>query len=182
MARGCPPLQNKRVSGHCRDTPKLGPVTENAQQQPTAPSTELPTQYAPGLMLGVFGIQVLLAFTITAFGVAMSVRVKQMQSFMALNQLLIMPLYFMSGAMFPASNLPVWLTALNRIDPLSYAVDPIRRLVFAHLDLTPAVRARLAPGLTWGGWHVPIAVEVAVLAVLGLALLATAIAQFGRAD
>lgn len=138
--------------------------------------------YAPGLMLGVFGIQVLLAFTITAFGVTMSVRVREMQSFMALNQLLIMPLYFMSGAMFPASNLPTWLTVVNRIDPLSYAVDPIRRLVFAHLDLSAAVRARLAPGMTWGSWHVPIPVEVAVLAALGLALLVSAIIQFRRAD
>lgn len=138
--------------------------------------------YSPGLMLGVFGIQALLAFTITAFGVTMSVRVKQMQSFMALNQLLIMPLYFMSGAMFPVSNLPVWLTVLNRLDPLTYAVDPIRRLVFAHLNLPADVRARLAPGMTWGGWHVPIGVEVAVLAVIGVALATAAIAQFGRAD
>ena len=89
----------------------------------------------------VFGIQLLLAFTITAFGVMMAARVKQMQSFMALTQMLVLPLFFLSGAMFPASHLPPWLTVLNRIDPLTYAVDPMRRVVFSHLHLA-AGRAR----------------------------------------
>ena len=50
-----------------------------------------------------------------------------MTSFMAVIQMLIMPLYFISGAMFPVTGLPTWLAVLNRIDPLTYAVDPIRR-------------------------------------------------------
>ena len=53
--------------------------------------------------------------------------------------------------MFPSSRLPTWLTVLNRIDPLTYAVDPIRRLVFAHLHLSVAVKARLDPGVSWRG-------------------------------
>src|SRR5580704_12175257 len=85
--------------------------------------------YAPTLILAVFGIQLLLAFTITSFGVMMAARINQMQSFMALTQMLVLPLYFLSGSMFPASNLPLWLTIANRVDPLTYAVDPMRRVV-----------------------------------------------------
>jgi ABC-2 type transport system permease protein len=138
--------------------------------------------YAPTLILGVFGIQLLLAFTITAFGVMCAARVSQMQSFMALTQLLILPLYFLSGAMFPASNLPTWLTVLNRIDPLTYAVDPMRRVVFSHLSMSSAVRHRLDPGVSWGGWHVPALLEVAVVLVLGLVMLGIAIAEFSSTD
>ncbi|GAA4577278.1 ABC transporter permease [Planotetraspora kaengkrachanensis] len=138
--------------------------------------------YAPGLVLGVFGIQLLLAFTITAFGVMMSARIKQMQSFMALTQMLILPLYFLSGAVFPASNLPTWLSVLNRIDPLAYAVDPIRRIVFSHLTLAPAVRQRLDAGMTWGSWRVPTLLEVGVVAAIGAVLLAIAIAEFSKTD
>ena len=43
--------------------------------------------------------------------------------------------------MFPASNLPTWLTVLNRVDPLTYAVDPMRRIVFSHLDISSSVTA-----------------------------------------
>lgn len=138
--------------------------------------------YTPGLVFAVFGIQLLLAFTITAFGVMVAARVRQMQSFMALTQMLIMPLYFLSGSVFPAAGLPTWLTVLNRIDPLTYAVDPIRRVVFAHLSLSPAVRARLDPGVTWNGWHVPTGLEIALVAAIGLAMLGVAIAQFSRTE
>jgi ABC-2 type transport system permease protein len=136
--------------------------------------------YTPSLVLAVFGLQIVLSFMLTAFGLVVAARVKQMQSFMALTQMLVMPLFFLSGAMFPLTGLPTWLTVLNRIDPLTYAVDPMRRIVFDHLDLEPAVRARLDPGVTWGGWHVPPLVEACVVLALGLLLLGVAIAEFSR--
>src|ERR1700712_2350146 len=120
------------------------------------------------LIISIFGIQLLLAFTITSFGVMMSVRINQMQAFMALTQMLLLPLFFLSGAMFPASHLPTWLTVLNRIDPLTYAVDPMRRIVFSHLNISASLTKRLSPGVTWDGWRVPTLVEVALVAVIGL--------------
>jgi ABC-2 type transport system permease protein len=136
--------------------------------------------YAPVMLLEVFALQVLLAFAITAFGVMAAARITQMQSFMALTQMLVMPMFFISGALFPVAGLPVWLAFLNRIDPLTYAVDPMRRAVFAHLDISPAARAALDPGVTWFGWHVPGILEAAVVALLGGVMLAIAIWEFGR--
>jgi ABC-2 type transport system permease protein len=138
--------------------------------------------YAPTLLLAVFGLQLLLAFTITAFGVMVAARIRQMQAFMALTQMLILPLYFLSGAMFPVSNLPLWLTVLNRVDPLTYAVDPMRRIVFEHIALNPAVRERLDPGVTWNGWRVPTLLEVAIVAVIGLVMMLVAVKQFSKAE
>jgi ABC-2 type transport system permease protein len=138
--------------------------------------------YAPTLILAVLGIQLLLAFMITAFGVMVSARIRQMQSFMALIQMLIMPLFFLSGSVFPVANLPGWLTVLNRIDPLTYAVDPMRRVVFDHLSVPADARARFDPGITWNGWLVPTWVELAVVAALGLAMLGVAIVQFNRSE
>ena len=53
--------------------------------------------------------------------------------------MLVFPTIFLSGAMYPVTDLPTWLAVLNRLNPLTYAVDPVRRLVFDHLDvvLTP---------------------------------------------
>ena len=92
--------------------------------------------YAAGLLALVFVLQLLLAFAITAFGVMVAARITQMQSFMALMQMAIMPMYFLSGALFPVFGLPQWLAILNRLDPLTYAVDPMRRLVFSHLHIS----------------------------------------------
>jgi ABC-2 type transport system permease protein len=138
--------------------------------------------YDPVLILGIFGLQLILAFSITAFGVMVAARIKQMQSFMGVMQMIVMPMFFISGALFPVTNLPGWLAVLNRLDPLTYAVDPMRRLVFAHLDLTPAARETLAPGVTWWGWHVPALLEVAIVFLMGLGLLAVAIWEFNAGE
>jgi ABC-2 type transport system permease protein len=138
--------------------------------------------YNATLILEVFALQLLLAFAITAFGVMVAARITQMQSFMALMQMAIMPMYFLSGALFPVSGLPQWLEILNRLDPLTYAVDPMRRAVFAHLKISAAARHALDPGVTWWSWHVPGLVEAAVVGLLGLAMLAIAIVEFSRAE
>src|SRR5436190_10864930 len=69
--------------------------------------------YAPALVLEVFALQLLLAFAITAFGVMAAARITQMQSFMALMQMVMMPMFFLAGALFPVSGLPRWLEVLN---------------------------------------------------------------------
>jgi ABC-2 type transport system permease protein len=105
-----------------------------------------------------------------------------MQSFMGVMQMIVTPMFFISGALFPPSGLPRWLTVLNRIDPMAYAVDPMRRLVFAHLEISPIARRALDSGITWWGWRVPAGIEVAVIVVLGLAMLAAAIWEFSTTE
>jgi ABC-2 type transport system permease protein len=111
-----------------------------------------------------------------------AIRIKQMQTFMGLMQMVVMPMFFISGAMFPVANLPGWLAFLNRIDPLTYAVDPMRRLVFAHLDISESARRTLDPGVTWWGWQVPTLLEVAIVAAMGLAMLGIAIWEFSATE
>ena len=138
--------------------------------------------YSVTLVLGILGLQLLLAFSITAFGVMVAARIKQMQAFMGVMQMVVMPMFFISGALFPVANLPAWLAVLNRLDPLTYAVDPMRRLVFNHLDISAEARAALDPGVTWWGWRVPTLLEVAVVLALGLVMLGIAIWEFNASE
>jgi ABC-2 type transport system permease protein len=138
--------------------------------------------YELTLILELFALALLLAFAITAFGVMFAARINQMQSFMALMQMVIMPMFFLSGALFSVANLPPWLAVLNRLDPLTYAVEPMRRAIFTHLDISAAARKALDPGVTWWGWRVPTALEAAVIAALGLGMLLIAIWEFSRAQ
>ncbi|MGH3170657.1 MAG: ABC transporter permease [Trebonia sp.] len=63
---------------------------------------------------------------------------------MALTQMLVMPLFFLSGALYPLNHLPAWLTVLTRLDPLTYVVDPMRHAVFSHLSVSPAAIAEFS--------------------------------------
>lgn len=141
-----------------------------------APAVGVP--YSLTLVLGVFALQLLLAFSITAFGVMVAARITQIQSFMGVMQLVVMPMFFLSGALFPVTDLPQWLAVLNRLDPLTYAVEPMRTLVFAHLDLSASAAAALNPGITWLGWTVPVALSVFTVFALGMTMLAIAIWEF----
>jgi ABC-2 type transport system permease protein len=138
--------------------------------------------YDPLLILGAFGLLVLLAFTVSAFGVLVAVTIKQAQTFTWVMQLVVFPMVFLSGALYPVAGLPAWLEVLNRISPLTYAVDPMRRLVFSHLDVSDTARRALDPGVTWFGWHLPPLFEVGIVLLLGLAMLGLAIRRFARTE
>jgi ABC-2 type transport system permease protein len=138
--------------------------------------------YNPALLLTLVGELLLLSFTLTAFGVMMAARITQFQAFMALTQMLVMPLFFLSGALYPLSGLPGWLTVLTRVDPLTYVVGPMRDAVFNHLNIPAFEQHALAPGLTWGGWLVPQWLSLGIVACMGLAMMAVAIAQFRKTE
>jgi len=138
--------------------------------------------YDPALM-GLLVLEMALAaLALTAIGTLIASRVARIESFQVVIQFLVLPMFFLSGALFPLSNLPRWLTALTLLDPLSYAVDPMRRAVFAHVTAPPALARMLDPGISWGGWVLPTAAELGLVALLAAIALAFAGARFSRTE
>ncbi|MEV3926132.1 ABC transporter permease [Actinomadura coerulea] len=138
--------------------------------------------YDPGLLLELLGLMFVGAFALTGFGVMMAARINSMQSFFGLMQMALMPMMFLSGALYPLSGLPAWLTVLTRFNPLTYAVDPLRHAVFSRLDVSPELLRTFDPGVTWGGWVVPIWLEILLVLGMGVGLMGVAILEFRRAD
>ena len=138
--------------------------------------------YSPVMLLILLAEMVLLSFTLTAFGLMLAARIQRVESFQVVMQFFVLPMFFLSGAVFPLSALPAWLTVLTRVNPLSYAVDPMRRAVFDHVAVPAAAEATLSPGITWAGWRLPVGVELAVVVALGLVMLAVATVQFSKPE
>jgi ABC-2 type transport system permease protein len=138
--------------------------------------------YNPVLLLTLAAELFLLAFTLTSFGVMMAARITQFQAFMALTQMLVLPLFFLSGALYPLTGLPAWLSFLTRIDPLTYVVGPMRHAVFIHLGLPADAMQALSPGITWAGWVVPIGLSLGIVAVMGLVMMGVAIVTFSKPE
>src|SRR2546430_16937539 len=97
---------------------------------------------------------IVLAFGLSAFGVAIASRMRSMQGFQVVMNFLMMPMFFLSGALFPLGGLPGWMTFLTRIDPAAYGMDPIRRVLLDGGGLPPAVLDRI--GLTIRGTILPV--------------------------
>jgi ABC-2 type transport system permease protein len=136
--------------------------------------------YNPVMLLVLLLEMMLTAFALTAFGVMLAARISDVQSFQVVTQLFVLPMFFLSGAVFPITKLPAWLGVLSKLDPLSYAVDPLRKEVFTYLKIPPAIRSTFNPGVNWGSWHLPVYFELALIAVAAALMLGTAIRQFSR--
>ncbi len=67
----------------------------------------------------------LISVAITGLGVFIAAGMRSMQGFQMLMNFLVMPLYFLSGAMFPVSSAPRWMKVLMTLDPLTYGVDAL---------------------------------------------------------
>jgi ABC-2 type transport system permease protein len=94
----------------------------------------------------------LIAVVFAALGTAIGSTLRDMQGFQLIMNFLIMPIFFLSGALFPLANLPTALAVATRLDPLSYGIDGLR-------------------GALIGLAHLGVMLDIGVLAVLATAFL-----------
>ena len=120
-----------------------------------------PTNYI-GIPIA-FGYMVLISVLFTALGTAIACSLNDMQGFQMVMNFLVMPIYFLSGALFPLTNIPAVMKFFASIDPLSYGVD--------------GMRGALIGRSVFGGL-----IDVAVLSVLTLIFLAFGARQFSRIE
>jgi len=90
------------------------------------------------LLIVTIVILSLLAIAIACFSSGIGSFVEDMQGFQAINQFLVFPLYFLSGALYPLTGVPGWLRVVAEINPMSYAVDALRDTLIGetHFGLT----------------------------------------------
>lgn len=136
-----------------------------------APIIGLPLSFSQIVVL--LGLMLFLAVTMSSLGILIAARQRTMEGFQVIMQFLIMPLFFLSGALFPLRRIPLWLEWLAKVDPVTYGVDPLRQVVLRGSVGTEVLRAL--------SLH-PIATDLAILGLLGLAFLVPAVWLFGRQD
>lgn len=124
-----------------------------------------------GRAVGLVMALLLLAFALTSFGMVLATRMERMESFQMVMALVLQPMIFLSGTVFPLENLPAWLAVLTRLNPATYGVDLVRRTALSD-----------APALTINGMVVPMWMDAAIVLGLGTALLALAVRLFHRTE
>jgi ABC-2 type transport system permease protein len=103
----------------------------------------------------------LAAFTFSALGVAVASRFRSVTVFPIVSNAVLLPMFFLSGAMYPLENAPHWLRILARLDPVAYAVDLMR-------------------GALYGTWSMPAALSFSVLVAFATVLTLIAVFQQGE--
>jgi ABC-2 type transport system permease protein len=137
-----------------------------------------------GLILQLLLLCCLMSIAVTGLGVAIAARMRSMQGFQMLMNFLVMPLYFLSGAMFPVASAPTWMKAVMTIDPLTYGVDAMRNVVFGNAiagpdasGIPPLEMARQAGLVRWD-----LGLDIAIMTLVAVVLAAFASIRFNQAD
>lgn len=78
------------------------------------------------------GFLALIAILFAALGTTLGSSIKDMQGFTAVMNVLVLPVFLLSGTLFPLNNLPALLAFLTRVDPLTYGVDGMRSALIAQ--------------------------------------------------
>jgi ABC-2 type transport system permease protein len=100
----------------------------------------------------------LIAIVFAALGTVIGSSLKDMQGFQLVMNFLVMPIFFLSGALYPLTNLPKVLALLTRLDPLTYGVDGVRSVLIGVTHFGPTVDLVVLVGvaillLSIGAWR-----------------------------
>ena len=122
-------------------------------------------------LVGLLAALILMAFVLSGLGIALASSVDRIQTLQTVMTLVVQPIIFTSGALFPIKDLPAWLAVVCRLNPATYGVDLARRALLGQ---------RFA--LSIGSWIVPIWFDLLVMAMFGALMLTIATWQVGRTD
>jgi ABC-2 type transport system permease protein len=86
-------------------------------------------QFTAISLLQTVAVVLLFSFALTSLGLALGSYMHSLEGFQMIVSFVVMPLFFLSGALFPLDNLPEWLSFLTMLDPATYAVDALRNTI-----------------------------------------------------
>jgi ABC-2 type transport system permease protein len=112
-------------------------------------------------LFGVFAIVFLISVGLSSFFTALTLRATRMEMPQAIFQLVTLPLMFASSAYFPITQMPSWLQAVANVNPISYTIDAVRRLMvfsdgfgplpldFAYVGIFAVIVTAICVVLSW---------------------------------
>jgi len=128
----------------------------------------------------LFPLVFLVAVMISALGLLISAQIKTTEGFQMIMQFITFPMFMLSGALFPLTNLPLWMDILSKINPATYGIDLLRQTTFRLLGLPDAVRQAFA--ITLFGKPVSIMTDILIIFVFGTIVTIIAAKIFARQE
>jgi ABC-2 type transport system permease protein len=98
-------------------------------------------------VLAAAGVLALLAIAMTSLGFAFAWKIDSTQGFHAIMNVVLLPMWFLSGAFFPVAGAPLWLEWVMRLNPLSYGTMAFRQVLYPGMDPTGGVLPSLTVSL-----------------------------------
>ncbi|WP_147804236.1 ABC transporter permease [Alkalicoccus halolimnae] len=133
-------------------------------------------------LVQVIPFMFLLACALSGLGLLFASVIRSTQGFQMTVQVLVMPMIFLSGALFPVNNMPAWMDIIVKINPVTYGVDVMKKIMIDVDSLSPAVMEAMGLNITVFGRQVTIFEEIIFIAAFAALLVLFATISFRRAN
>ncbi|WP_163528072.1 ABC transporter permease [Halobacillus ihumii] len=134
------------------------------------------------MILQLVPIMFLVGFTISAIGLLIASSLKTSQGFQMVIQILLFPMLFLSGAMFPLNGLPLWMDIIVKINPLTYSVDMFKEIVLQPETMSAPLRQAMGLDLEVFGHVISFTEEIIVVGVIGAIFVTLATMKFSKSE
>ncbi|QTM99201.1 ABC transporter permease [Sediminibacillus dalangtanensis] len=134
------------------------------------------------IIIQLIPVMFLVAFAISSIGLLIATSLKTSQGFQMVIQVLIFPMLFLSGALFPLNGMPAWMDFLVKINPLTYSVDMFKKIILQPEDLAPVLREAMGLNLSVFGHVISFSEEMVVVLILSILFVVLATVRFNRSE
>jgi ABC-2 type transport system permease protein len=110
-----------------------------------------------------------------SLGILLATRIKSIEAFQVVTQMLLFPMVFLSGVFFPLQGLPAWMNILVKVNPAAYGVAPIRQMMLEPAPDSAFIINLLGHTMSlWG--------NISVLATFGVIMILLAMWYFSNQE
>lgn len=133
-----------------------------------------------GSILLLIPVMFLISCALSSLGLLIASSLKSTEGFQFIVQILVMPMIFLSGALFPINNMPAWMDFLVKINPVTYGVDLMKKIMLDVGSMPNLVKEAMGLNLTVMNHQVTMIEEVLFIGIFTTVLILLATVQFKR--
>ncbi|WP_407270259.1 ABC transporter permease [Radiobacillus sp. PE A8.2] len=134
------------------------------------------------MILQLIPVMFLVAFALSSIGLLIASTLKTSQAFQMVIQVLIFPMLFLSGALFPLNGMPGWMNFIVKINPLTYCVDMFKKIILQPDQMAPILREAMGLDLTVFNHVITFTDEIIVVLLISVVFVVLATFRFSRSE
>lgn len=135
-----------------------------------------------GIFVKLLLAMLLISFTLSSISILLGSFFKNIQGYQMVVQVVLYPMFFLSGAFFPLNGIPRWMDVVVKINPMTYVVDFIKRIVLDADHLSPVLKQAMGLNLKVFNHQITVVDELVLLLVLGVLFTVLAAWSFSRVE
>ncbi|RPF52058.1 ABC transporter permease [Aquisalibacillus elongatus] len=133
-------------------------------------------------LIQVIPFMFLLGAALSGIGLLFASFINSTQGFQLIVNIIVLPMVFMSGALFPINGMPGWLDVIVKLNPVTYGVDVMKKIMIDVDQLSMTVRETMGLNLTVFGRQVTVFEEILFILAFTALVIAIATLSFKRAN